>query len=144
MEQENADCYTQMAKKLELLEKVSVNTKAQIDFIKQRKFKGLLRLLNEREKYLEELVIVNQQVNGSQINKMAEQINNEELKQLLLLIDSKHQELIKDNSQAVEAANSERERILADLNRIRVQKRMRNSYDTRWVNFGGRRLNQQG
>ncbi len=132
--------YGQMARKLDILQKISTNTKIQKQFIQQRKMKGLLRLLRERAQYLQEWETLMKETDGTASLATAD----EEMKKLTLLIESKQQEIIKDNNAAMDAARVERDHIAADLRRVDSQIRLRNSYEYQGIKFSGSRLNQKG
>jgi hypothetical protein len=138
MIQAGTKSYERLKKKLDILQKISTNTKIQIRFIHQRKMKGLLRLLQERAQYLQALEVFNKEVDNT--------VNNgttNEVEKLVLLINTKQQEIIKDNNEAVEAAKAERDNIVADLHRVNSEKNLRKSYDDQWISFTGNRLNQK-
>lgn len=124
-----------MAKRFEVLQKISINTKLQIRFIHQRKLKGLLRLLDERTEYL-------QQMDHLQIAKKL--TFNPKIRELANLIQEKEQEIVADNQTALAAAQTERKHIMEDLYSVRARKKMRSSYYTRWIGGKGKVLNQQG
>jgi len=140
MNQMSNELLLHMKKKLEILEKISANTKVQIRFIQQRKGKGLLRLLREREQDLQELAVLDAQLK----EKADQNVCREEIKKTILLFQEKQQEIIRDNDAAVAAANMERRRIIDDLQRVRNQRKVRNSYQDRWTSFTGSQFNQKG
>lgn len=135
MEETERKIYEQMAKRLEVLQKICINTKLQIRFIQQRKLKGLLRLLDERAEYI-------QQLEYFQVAKKAS--FNPEIRELAKLIQEKEQEIVADNQTALATAQTERKHIMEDLYSVRSRKKMRSSYYTRWIGGKGKVLNQQG
>lgn len=139
-EQAGSAVYEQLTRKLDILQKISTNTKFQIQFIQQRKTKGLLRLLRERAQYLQEWETLMKETNGMASLATAD----EEMKKMILLIEGKQQEILKDNDAAIEAARAEKSHIAADLRRIDVEIKLRNSYDYQWEKFSGNCLNQKG
>lgn len=146
MKQSEIEWYQQMERKLDVLQRIGTNTKIQIQFIHQRKLKGLLRLLRERRQYFQELKVINETIllKDNQRDHEIELVRQEKIKKILLLIRAKQQEIIQDNKEALEAAAIEKNNIMADLQRLRSRKRMDTSYNTRWMNFTGRRINRQG
>lgn len=135
MEETERKLYEQMAKRLEVLQQISANTKIQIQFIQKRKLKGLLRLLDERAEYI-------QQLDHLQIGKKF--TFNPKIRELANLIQEKEQEIVADNETALATAQAERKHIMEDLYSVRAQKKVRSSYCTRWIGGKGRVLNQQG
>lgn len=132
--------YNKMKKELELLQKISANTKIQIQFIHQRKMKGLLRLVNERGQYLQELAVLNHGFDSDAVDITA----NGEFKSMLLEIKKKQREILQDNEVALTAAKEEQEHIAADLRRVNSRKKLRESYGYQGIKFSGNRLNQEG
>lgn len=139
-EQAGDAVYEQLIKKLDILQKISTNTKFQMQFVQQRKMKGLLRLLRERAQYLQEWETVMKENDGAVSLAAAE----EKMKRLILLIEDKQQEIIENNDAVIEAAQTEKNHIAADLRRIEAEMKLRNSYDYQWGKFSGNWLNQKG
>ncbi|WP_371362157.1 hypothetical protein SRRS_33820 [Sporomusa rhizae] len=140
VEQAGSVVCEQLTRKLDILQKISTNTKFQMQFIQQRKMKGLLRLLRERAQYLQEWETLMKETDSTVILATAD----EEMKRLILLIEGKLQEIIEDNDAAIEAAQAEKNHIAADLRRIDAEIKLRNSYDYQWEKFSGNWLNQKG
>ena len=140
MVQAEGAMYDQMSRKLDILQKIDTNTKIQIQFIHQRKMKGLLRLLEERAQYLQELEALGKESDGT----VSLITTNEEMKKIALLIEAKQQEIIKDNNAALEDARAEQDYIAADLRRIDSKIKLQNYYDNQWVKFSGNGFNQKG
>lgn len=137
---QQTELHDRMETKLALLQKISTNTKIQIDFIHQRKMKGLLRLLNERGEYLKELEVLNQEFD----NNTAAITANAEMRNMMMEIKAKQKEILKDNNEALRAAKAEQEQIAADLRGVHSNKKFNNSYDYQWVKISGSQLNQKG
>lgn len=139
-EQAGSTVYEQLARKLDILQKISTNTKLQIPFIQQRKMKGLLRLLRERGEYLQEWEALTK--DSGSIAAPAD--CDEKVQKIILFIKAKQQEIIKDHNAAIAAAKAEKAHIAADLRQVDAQMKLQNSYDYQWMNFSGNRLNQKG
>ncbi|WP_371380334.1 hypothetical protein [Sporomusa aerivorans] len=137
-EQADGAAYELLTRKLEILQKISANTKYQIKFIQQRKMKGLLRLLREREQYLLEWETI------MKVGAVSLAAADEEMKKMILLVAAKLQEVIKDNEAAIEDARIEKNHIAADLRRVENDVKLRNSYDYQRKAFSGNCLNQKG
>ena len=135
------DLYHQLMKKLELLEKISVNTKVQLRFISQRKLKGLLRLLNERAQYFTELTAINQKL---QCVKNDGAVTAEKIVAVKLKIKATEQEIVRMHQQEMKDARITRQHIMNDLQRVRAGKNIRNSYDMQWMPAAGNKLNWRG
>lgn len=139
MDKTETELYDKSKRKLDILQRISTNTKIQIEFICQRKMKGLLRLLKERGQYLQELEMLNKTLDSNAVSETA----NEEMNNLLLQIKAKQLEIVRDNKIALAVAEAERVRIAADLHRVSSEKKLLNSYDYQWLNFTGSQLNQK-
>jgi DNA mismatch repair ATPase MutS len=139
-EQAGSSVYEQLTRKLDILQKISTNTKFQMQFIQQRKMKGLLRLLRERAQYLQEWETIIKETDGAVSLAMAD----EKIKMLILLIEDKQQEIIEGNDAVIEAAQAEKNHIVANLRRIDAEIKLRYSYDYQWEVFSGNWLNQKG
>ena len=139
MEQAGKTVYEQMNRKLDILQKISTNTKIQIQFIHQRKMKGLLRLLRERARYLQELEALTKEFGNASVLATGD----EKINEIILLIASKRQEIIKDNNHAIVAASAERDHIAADLQRVESVRKLKKVYDYQWTKFSGNRFNQK-
>lgn len=140
MYKKETELYDMLKRKMDILQKISTNTQIQLDFIYQRKMKGLLRLLEEQDQYLQELETLNQALDGKMIGMTV----NDEIRSMLHLIEVKHFEAIRDNKTALAGAEAEKDRIAADLHRVSKQIKLRNSYDCQRINFIGSQLNQNG
>lgn len=139
MEEVEKNVYEQMNRKLDILQKISTNTKIQIQFIHQRKMKGLLRLLRERAQYLQELDALTKEFGSAS----GFATDDEEMKKIILLIESKQQEIVRDNNIAIVAASAERDHIAVDLQRVESVRRLKKVYDYQWTKFSGNRFNQK-
>ena len=139
-EEAGSSVYEQLTRKLDILQKISTNTKFQMQFIQQRKMKGLLRLLRERAQYLQEWETIVKETDGAVSLAMAD----EKMKRLILLIEDKQQEIIEGNDAVIEAAQAEKNLIAANLRRIDAEIKLRYSYDYQWEIFSGNWLNKNG
>ena len=133
-----AEVSKKLVQKLEICEKIRMNTKLQIEFIHQRKLKGLLRLLNERTEYLKEVEVINRSLCDVDFS------NNTELQCVRKQIADKRREIMQDNEIALETAKNEQASIAADLRRVNSTKQLQNEYDYQWIQFSGHRLNRKG
>lgn len=134
------ELYDRLKLKLALLQKISTNTKYQIEFIHQRKMKGLLRLVDERGQYLQELAAMHPEPDKD----IADNTSNTEIRDMLLKIKNKQQDILRDNNEALRAAKEEQQKIMADLRRVNSRKTLQNSYDRQWGSSSGSWLNQKG
>lgn len=132
--------YERIKAKLELLQKIDVNTNIQMTFIRQRKMKGLLRLLKERGQYLQQLEVLNREFAAREGNS----ITTQEIQDLLRQIKMLQEKIVRDNNAVLEAAQAEQASIAADLKQVNARKRLRTSYDYQWIKFSGSQLNQRG
>lgn len=132
--------YERIKAKLELLQKIDVNTNIQMNFIRQRKMKGLLRLLKERGQYLQQLEVLNREFAVREGNS----ITTQEIQNLLRQIKTLQEKIVRDNNAVLEAAQAEQASIAADLKRVNARKRLRTSYDYQWIKISGSQLNQKG
>ncbi|MBP2625427.1 MAG: hypothetical protein H6Q68_138 [Firmicutes bacterium] len=139
MEQwEKASCC--LRKKMELLEKIAVNTEAQYRFIHRREMKGLKRVFGEREILIRKLVAINLELSKDQTWK-----NIQRLAPLIQEISHKGQEIIDRSHQAMQEAIAERTRIAAELKSSRVRQQVKNQYINPWAIVAhGRRFNEKG
>jgi hypothetical protein len=132
------ELHKKLIQKLEICEKIRLNTKLQIEFIRQRKIKGLLRLLNERAGYLKEVDVISQSLRGVDLS------GNTGLQSVKKQLEDKCREIMKDNDTALEAAKSEQASIAADLRRVNARRQLQNKYDYQWIQFSGHRLSRKG
>lgn len=75
---------------------------------------------------------------------MGEWTFGEELNQMGLAIHVIEREIVSLNSEALKAANIERDHIVANLCNVRTQKNMIHCYNPRWIDLAGKKLNQKG
>lgn len=142
MAETEAVLYELMAQKLEILQSISTNTTVQIRFIKQRKLKGLHRLLDEQARYLQKLAALNDEFNRITDNDASKGTFGDELKLMALAIQVKEREINCAGGEALKVAGAERDKIIADLNKVRARKKLNRCYTNRWTNLVGKHLNR--
>jgi hypothetical protein len=113
--------------RVNLLRQICINTEAQLRFIRQRKMKGLLRLLDERAQTIEALLALGKLDTAGQSGISGGE--QEAVRKLLFEIGGLQREMMRINEAAARAAAQEREHIMNDLRRFRSQKQIRKSYD---------------
>ena len=139
MENEQTKAFTeQLRQKLLLLEKITANTKTMVCFARQRKLKGLLRLLREREMELEALTRLNAQLDALPSSKRQPELASEAL---LGKIKKQEQELAANDAILTDAAHGTRKAISDDMRRVQEQRKVRNNYDLQDIKMAGRRIN---
>ncbi len=129
-----------LLKKLKILEAIGSNTAKQQRFVGKGQLRGLNRLLNEREKLLDELVAAD--------NWLSAQTGWEkagDFRRLIQAMENKRQEILTVSVQALEATKLARDHAADELRNIRAKKALRNRYADGWKTLQvGRRLNQEG
>lgn len=129
-----------LTEKLEILEKMIANTETQSRFIHKREMRGLRRILREREALLGKLLAVNNQLTIDQGWK-----NSKQLMAVQQAIADRQAQLLKQSSQVITQAVTERTRIAAELNSSRMAKNLQNRYANPWATVSqGSRLNAKG
>ncbi|EGO64735.1 hypothetical protein [Acetonema longum] len=113
-----------LLKKLELLEKILINTATQSRFVRRREMTGLRRLLRERAALLNELAALNHDLRGNNDREMPD-----EFKPVIRVIEVKQGEILALSDQAMQDAVNEHKRIMAELNNVRMMRRLKNGYD---------------
>lgn len=129
-----------LTEKLEILEKLIANTETQSRFVRKREMRGFRRILREREALLGKLLAVHNQLTIEQGWK-----NSKQLLSLQQAIADRQTQLLKQSSQVITQAVTERTRIAAELNSSRTTKNLQNRYANPWATVSqGSILNAKG
>lgn len=131
------DC---LALKSRLLDDLIANAHTQIRFLNMQQFKGLQRILADRETLLQALAAVNRQLSES-----AEPVSETKLTaQRLQPVQAKEQQLLLLSRQAVVLAAHEKEQTQRQLQQLRAKRVMEKQYQERPPLVQGRRINLEG
>ncbi|MBU2702561.1 hypothetical protein Ga0466249_003695 [Sporomusaceae bacterium BoRhaA] len=129
-----------LARKMNILEQIAANTETQSRFIHKREMRGLGRVLGERENFLEELAMLNQQLTKDSTWK-----NIPMLAPMIQEITHKQQELLERSKQVLQEAVAERSLIAEELKINKIGQQVKNGYVNPWVSIAwGRFINERG
>ena len=129
-----------LLKKLQILEKIAVNTEAQCRFIHRREMKGLKRTLGEREVLIQKLNSINIELSSDKTWKSVQELTliNQE-------IQYKQRQIMERSSQSIQQATAERTCIAAELKNSKARRQVRRQYTNPWAAVvPGRRFNEKG
>ncbi|GMB01215.1 hypothetical protein [Pelosinus sp. IPA-1] len=135
---EKASCC--LNKKIQIIEKIAVNTEAQCRFIHRREMNGLKRTLAERDVLIWKLIAINEELSSDQTWKRMGK-----LKSIIQDITHKEQEIMDRSRQIIQEAVIERARIAAELRNSKAQRQVKSQYINPWViMMSGRHINRKG
>lgn len=125
--------------KKNILERIFLNTETQFRFLQKGQMKGLFRLLNEREKFLGELAIVNEAL------EIKENWNTVfELQPLIQLIAEKETRIKEVNDRLLNQAVIEKDNLLKKLQRVREHQQWRKLYGKQTGIKSGMKIDKKG
>lgn len=127
-----------LLKKLEILGRICANAATQSRFIHRRETTGLRRLLREQARLMDELAGIDRELKGS-----GDRVIPAVLRPIMQEIEIKQEQIAALSQQALEDAVKERNNLMAELNHVRIMRRLKNRYESR-TGIGGSRLNLKG
>lgn len=135
-----AEACAYLRKRRNVLEKLAANTEAQCRFIKERKMKGLNRLLRERQTLIRELAGI------TEIPVMEKAWGNRpDLAAIQQELSVRQQVILERSQQVLQQAVAERASIAAELRQSKVSRQLANQYVSPWSRMSqGRRINEKG
>lgn len=129
-----------LLKKLQILEKIAVNTEAQCRFIHRREMKGLKRTLGEREVLIWKLNSINEELSSDQSWKSVQRLTP-----IIQDIHYKEQEIMDRSNQSIQQAIAERTHIASELKNSKARRQVKSQYTNPWAAMmQGRRFNEKG
>ncbi|HWR07942.1 hypothetical protein [Sporomusa sp.] len=138
MKQEGFLAY--LTQKLEIIEKININTQTQCRFVHRREMRGLNRLLRERALLIDQLVTVNSKL----VNERNwEQVD--EIQTMVKVIEIKQKEVLDGCDQVLQEALAEHKKIAAELSNFKLMRQLKGRYVQQWtVMAAGQRFSAKG
>jgi hypothetical protein len=128
-----------LVKNIEILEKIAVKTNTQLRFIQRQEMRGLRRIIQERERLIDELTIIAEILRNQTGWK-----NKPQFQPLLQAIRDKQKQILNLSREGIEAAMIERNSLKAKLRQFRVMRNVQNHYVNVWIPPFGSRINAKG
>jgi|GEM_PF-2073336 len=130
-----------LTKKIQIIEKIAVNTEALRRFIHRREMQRIQRTLDERDVLIEEFIAINAELAMDQTWK-----SMGEFTPIIQEIIHKQQEMIDRSRQSIQEAVAERARIADELKSSKARRQVKSHYTNPWasVTAQGRRFNEKG
>ncbi len=133
------DAQQLLEEQVELLERIRANTETQRYFIRRRELRGLGRMLQERAALINELGAVRQALEA-----FADWRSDPGLEPLLTTIELKRDETFRLINCVYREALAEKERIGAEVKKLRLKRQLKNQYVLKWTMLSwGNRFNEK-
>lgn len=126
--------------KMQVIEKIAVNTEALCRFIHRREMKGLKRTVEERDVLIRKLFTINEELSENQTWKSIG-----ELMPMIKEIVQQEQEMIECSRRTIQEALAERASIAAELRSSKAKRQVKSRYTNPWASVAqGMCFNEKG